>query len=211
METQLSHSTTINKPRRAIKCQTFVFALTYRPGEDPPRQGEKKNKKADVSLVRPIHCSVVCSHAAHLSGSCLRTRSSDFTTATVMDGKSEPPAGIWRFLISQTEKGKQVGGGARVRDEAQSKEMLNCQGTLKRKKAAVAPWLRVKLASSRLCPVSFFFFLTGVPEPTSVPSTSVADAQGDNVRLICGERAERQTCLPWLALAASRLGFPRSY
>lgn len=132
-KTQPSQSMAINKPRRAIKCQTFVFALTYRQGKDPPRQ-KKKKRKADVGLVRPIHCSVVCSHAAHLSGPCLRTRSSDFTTATVMDGKSEPPAGIWGFLISQAKKGKQVGGGGRVRDEAQSKETLNCQGTPKRKK-----------------------------------------------------------------------------
>lgn len=174
-ETQLSHSTIINKPRRAIKCQTFVFALTYRLGEDPPRQG---GKKADVSLVRPIHCSVVCSHAAHLSGSCLRTRSSDFTTATVMDGKSEPPAGIWRFLISQAEKGKQVGGGAWVRDEAQSKEMLNCPGTLKRKKSSSRTLAENEAGQlmAMSCVVFVFCFLSGVPEPTSVPSASVADA-----------------------------------
>lgn len=174
---------------------------------------QAKKKKKSWCWPGPAHSLLSC--LQHLSGSCLTTRNSDFTTATVMDEKSEPPPGIWRFLISQTEKRKQVGGGGWVRDEAKSKEMLHCQGILKKKKNPKKQHLHLGWsAAGRLAAVPYVLFNFSLQECQSPPQYQAPrfeDTKWDNVRSICCEVAERQTCLPWLAAATSRLGFPRSY
>lgn len=90
---------------------SICIGLTCRGGDVRGR-----TPPADVGLVEPHSLLSCLQPRSSFDWPCLRTRSSDFTTATVMDGKSEPPAGIWGFLISTAEKGKQVGGGRERRE-----------------------------------------------------------------------------------------------